>query len=435
MPPPLRQAKRLGKMAVARLRRRVVVAHENFQCRPRADTNDVNRLKPHQAVSTNTPPAVAGNFQSRSESTLTCRNRRPRIFTGPGVLLSARIPRRAPHSIPIPAPVCARRRTRPLALFNEPVAPPLFTPPAIPADWLCRAKNLRLEEIFPPTNPPPAQFGSEPLTNGLALPRENTRRELKIYQDFGAPKYSLRQIDYPTNSVAGAGPLAHRFRAVETLHQRRDRAALRNAEPMLWSPYRQSVLKGDVPVIGQDIFLDLTASSETVTEFRRVPTASGVSGAVPGEYEFYGQSDEISIQNNLAFSVNLFKGETAFRPVDWAIKLEPVFNVNYLETQETGVVSPDPRGSLGGGNNTPPPSNGFVQNPGDIGDLLNGQVGPADSYREHKSTDADARHFSRCSRRSWKFISPICRTITIFFAARRQPAVQLRIFADFFSTT
>jgi hypothetical protein len=149
-----------------------------------------------------------------------------------------------------------------------------------------------------------------------------------------------------------------------------------------------------VPVIGQDIFLDLTASAETVTEFKRVPTASGVSGAVPGQYEFYGESEQLSIQNNFAFRINLFKGETSFRPVDWAIVIEPVFNVNYLEARETGVVSPDPRGSIGGNNNTPPPDNGGVQNPGDIGGLLNGQTGPANSYRASKSTQRTKTFFA-----------------------------------------
>jgi hypothetical protein len=80
--------------------------------------------------------------------------------------------------------------------------------------------------------------------------------------------------------------------------------------------------------------------------------------------------------------------------VDWAIVIEPVFNVNYLEARETGVVSPDPRGSIGGNNNTPPPDNGGVQNPGDIGGILDGQVGPANSYRASKSTQRTKTFFA-----------------------------------------
>ncbi|HZI33027.1 MAG TPA: hypothetical protein VFF11_11850, partial [Candidatus Binatia bacterium] len=251
-----------------------------------------------------------------------------------------------------------------------------------------------LGEIFPPTNPPPRNYGSEPLPPALQLPREDTRRELRINQDFGVPKYSLEKGDYPTNTT----PTPDRWR-IGFVPWRRYTGGVteqpyESPEPELWAPYHQSVLKGDVPIIGQDIFLDLTASAETVTEFKRVPTASGVSGAVPGEYEFYGEGEAVSIQNNFAFTMNLFQGETAFRPVDWAIKLEPVFNVNYLETRETGVVSPDPRGSIGGNNNTPPPDNSGVQNPGDIGGLLDGQVGPADSYRGTKHTQRTKTYFA-----------------------------------------
>jgi hypothetical protein len=82
----------------------------------------------------------------------------------------------------------------------------------------------------------------------------------------------------------------------------------------------------------------------------------------------------------------LFRGETAFKPFEWAIKLEPVFNVNHLNSRETGVVSPDPRGSIGGDNNSPPPDNGFVLDPGDIDALLNGQVGPAGNFRGEQHT-------------------------------------------------
>jgi hypothetical protein len=182
--------------------------------------------------------------------------------------------------------------------------------------------------MVPPTNPPPRSFGSGPLPDGLALPRENTRRELKIYRDFHVPEYSLRKFDYPTNST----PRPDRWRIGFVPWKRYTSGDIEQPyetpEPMLWHPYKQSLLKGDLPVIGQDIFLDLTASAETVTEFKRVPTASGVSGAVPGEYEFYGESEQLSIQNNLALSINLFRGETVFRPVDWAVKIEPVFNVN-----------------------------------------------------------------------------------------------------------
>ena len=121
-----------------------------------------------------------------------------------------------------------------------------------------------------------------------------------------------------------------------------------------------------------------------MTEFRRVPTASGVSGAVPGEYEFYGKSNQISVQNNFAFTVDLFKGETVFQPVDWAIVLEPVFNVNYLQTQETGVVSPDPRGRSAAATTRRRPTT-VAWKSRRHRRLLNGQVSTPNSYRNTRA--------------------------------------------------
>ncbi len=39
-----------------------------------------------------------------------------------------------------------------------------------------------------------------------------------------------------------------------------------------WDPYNQNVLKGDFPIIGQHTFMNLTATSQTLFDFREVPT-------------------------------------------------------------------------------------------------------------------------------------------------------------------
>lgn len=357
-----------------------------------AATNDVDRLKPHQAVSTNTPPASPSVFNPDPSGLLLPDLpqtnfrwvRRVRISTNSAP---------QPQFNPDPGATLRPQTNAPAALFNEPAAPPLFTSPAIPPDQSLPRDNVRLGEFLPPQKPSPSGYGLEPLTNDLTLPRADARRELKIYQDFRVSDYSLRPGDYPTNTL----PEPNRWRIGFVPWKRYTSGVIEQPyetpEPTLWTPYGQSILKGDVPIWGQDKFLDLTASTETVVEFRRVPTASGVSGAVPGEYDFYGEGEQLEIQNNVAFSLNLFQGDTAFRPPDWAVKLEPVFNVNYLETREAGVVSPDPRGELGI-NNTAPPNNGFVENPGDIGTLLNGQTGPANSYRSTQSTQRTKTYFA-----------------------------------------
>ena len=61
-------------------------------------------------------------------------------------------------------------------------------------------------------------------------------------------------------------------------------------------PYNKNILKGDYPVIGQDIFFVLTMVAETPLEFRRVPTPSGVSAERAGSDEFFGQPDQTVVR-------------------------------------------------------------------------------------------------------------------------------------------
>jgi hypothetical protein len=173
--------------------------------------------------------------------------------------------------------------------------------------------------------------------------------------------------------------------------------------PRAWDPYKQSVLKGDLPIVGQDIFLSLTGTSFTSYEARDVPTPAGVSTAAGRTPEFYGQGDDMELDQFLSLSVDLFKGETVFQPVTWLIHLQPVYNINYTRVKEDGVLSVDPRGSsaqsdnngiftnnAGNGNNDIGANNGVTNPalllPGDPGGLLGGNgtggnaftnVGPA----------------------------------------------------------
>lgn len=111
-----------------------------------------------------------------------------------------------------------------------------------------------------------------------------------------------------------------------------------------WDPYNQNVLKGDYPIKGDKLFMILTAVSSTNVEQRRAPTPSGVSAADPVSAEFFGRPEEFAASETLQFSFELFHGDTAFKPRDWAIKFSPTFSVpNYLNARENGVVNIDVR--------------------------------------------------------------------------------------------
>jgi len=108
-----------------------------------------------------------------------------------------------------------------------------------------------------------------------------------------------------------------------------------------WDPFNRNKLKGDVPIIGKQTFLNLTATSDTFLDGRRLPTPTDVSSARPGSSDFFGKGNQLFLDQTFAFSFDLFHGDTSFRPVDWRIRITPVVSLNYLAVQELGVVNVD----------------------------------------------------------------------------------------------
>ena len=111
-----------------------------------------------------------------------------------------------------------------------------------------------------------------------------------------------------------------------------------------YNPYDQNILKGDLPVIGNDYFMILSAVSTTGVELRRTPSSTNVSSANPNSNNFFGRPESFSFSETLQVSFELFKGQTVFRPRSWAIKISPTFSIpNYLNARENGIVNIDVR--------------------------------------------------------------------------------------------
>jgi len=104
-------------------------------------------------------------------------------------------------------------------------------------------------------------------------------------------------------------------------------------------PYHQNWLKGDYPIKGNDIFFNMTLESVSLFDGRRVPSPSNLDAARPGSQEFFGKGGQFFYANTWRAGFSIFKGDTSFQPVKWEIKITPVFNVNYLHTEELGLVN------------------------------------------------------------------------------------------------
>lgn len=110
-----------------------------------------------------------------------------------------------------------------------------------------------------------------------------------------------------------------------------------------WDPYHQSRWKGDLPFRGDDLFLVLTGVSDTLLEARQLPTPSGVSTDRQGSLEFFGRDGQGFGVQQVSVSADLFKGRTAFRPIDWRVKATLAANLNAVKVAENAVVKPDVR--------------------------------------------------------------------------------------------
>jgi hypothetical protein len=106
-----------------------------------------------------------------------------------------------------------------------------------------------------------------------------------------------------------------------------------------WDPFDKNKWKGDVPVIGQQIFFNFTGISDTFFDGRRLPVPSGVSTAQPGTPGFFGKGEQFFLDQLFIFSFDLFHGDAAFRPVDWRIRITPAVSTNYLAVRELGIVA------------------------------------------------------------------------------------------------
>jgi hypothetical protein len=209
-------------------------------------------------------------------------------------------PPAAPTTKPVPPPPTAKPVAPPVTPATPPATPPAKPVPVAPPVAAPQA---------PPTPPPVRPTG--PITTGNAefVPIPDRWR-------LEFPQWQRYPEDSETPFVRNRG----------------------------LDPYDQNVLKGDLPIAGENLFLNLTFVSETPFEFRKVPTPTGFSTERAGSENdlFFGEGEQYSVGPTGVFSFELFHGSTAFKPRDWAIRITPVFNLNYVSTKERGGLNISP---------------------------------------------------------------------------------------------
>ena len=193
----------------------------------------------------------------------------------------------------------------------------------------------------------PASMGPGPLPASLRLPRGAVIGRDPITKTFTYREYPLGRegLGLLPNSKAWPNRWQLPFPHWTRYHDPSRETPYMYETPRVWHPYEQSILKGDVPVIGQDIFANVTAKNFTMFEYRRLPVPSGVSTAQPNSSEFFGRGEQTFVSNDTSLSVDLFKGETAFKPVTWLVRANVVHNENWIRVRENNLIDVSPRGT------------------------------------------------------------------------------------------
>ncbi len=112
-----------------------------------------------------------------------------------------------------------------------------------------------------------------------------------------------------------------------------------------WSdPYNQNTFKGDRPICGTtDLFLTLSAISDTVVEPRSFPTPVGVQTTQnPGSNDTFGRANSLVLAQTVILGAALTKGSTAFKPPEYELRVALAFQFNRVSVSERRILNVEP---------------------------------------------------------------------------------------------
>ena len=189
--------------------------------------------------------------------------------------------------------------------------------------------ELTLRRVGAPAmaKPPPAELPAPPSQSVIRPRTTPTTEPIPVAPDEKVfmripDRWNLPMPDWDRYGIGGDYPyVAHKW----------------------YDPYNTNVLKGDRPIIGKRTFFTFLCVSDTLFEARNLPTPSGVSTNRQGSEPFFGRGGQYFPVTVIRTSFDLFRGNTAYRPVDWRIRVQPAYSLNFVNTAEYGAVNFDVR--------------------------------------------------------------------------------------------
>ncbi|MBI3517017.1 MAG: hypothetical protein HY060_23550 [Proteobacteria bacterium] len=131
-------------------------------------------------------------------------------------------------------------------------------------------------------------------------------------------------------------PLPDRWRLTDAL-------GITHGRERPYDPYNPNVLKADRPIFGNEYFLNFEAISDTLFEPRRVPTPTAfATNVTPGTLNTFGRPYQSVFNQRFLATFSLIKGNTAYKPPDFELRLTPAFNYQSAHAEERGVLNVNP---------------------------------------------------------------------------------------------
>jgi hypothetical protein len=91
------------------------------------------------------------------------------------------------------------------------------------------------------------------------------------------------------------------------------------------NPYRPNVLKGDLPIAGDSVFLAVSSGLELPLDARGSPVGPGIVTASPDDVSYLGGAPQFVAAARIGLSLELYQGPAGFEPRRWGLRAAGVF--------------------------------------------------------------------------------------------------------------
>lgn len=212
---------------------------------------------------------------------------------------------------------------------SQVVAPPLDSIPRVEAPRPGAPEAPAPPVPAPPVAPPPKPLEAiEQLPVPPAVPAAATGPSGRY------PLPDLKPLGFAGGSTIHARemgndefiPMPDRWRlGVPRYDRYQPKQGMPFVEGSLLDPYNQNLMKGDFPIAGNQHFLNLNVQLNSNLNPREVAAPRVEDGVKTGD-----SKKQVFYNQNVVVGAEIFKGDTVFRPKDWALRATAVFNVNRL---------------------------------------------------------------------------------------------------------